>query len=139
MTSNDSACNGVFWGTCPSASSSYHAPLSGSARSAANVLDVPMPYDGAGVRKFMHPAPSIPRPSLLGAVQMAHELPSRSLLSRFDACAPTSPELIFCNAINDKRIDEYGEMSDSTRAYLHRNFSDFGDKWRHKRCSLQIL
>ena len=70
---------------------------------------------------------------------MAEELPSRSLLSRFDACAPTSPELIFCNAINDKRIDEYGKMSDSTRAYLHRNFSDFGDKWRHKRCSFQIL
>ena len=48
-----------------------------------------------GVWQFIHPAPSILRPSLAGAIPMAQELPSRSLPLRFDACAPTSPEIIF--------------------------------------------
>ena len=112
MMLNDCAYNGIFWATCPSASSSYHAPVHGRAQSASNVQEVPMPFDVGRVRQFMHPALSIPRPSLVVAVPMAQELPSRSLLSRFDVCAPTSPELIFCNAINDKRIYEYGGIRD---------------------------
>ena len=44
---------------------------------------------------------------------------------------------VFCFGLNDGRIDEYGRFSESTRAYLRQNLSDFGDQWRSRRCSFK--
>ena len=135
--SNDFAKSGVF-GTTTTSAGSLRGPTNvGSVRSASNVQDVPLSYDVGDIRQIMHPFSSLHRPSFVGGSHTSQDLPPASLLSRFESAAPTLTEDVFCPGLNDGRIDEYDRFSESTRAYLRQNLSDFGDQWRSRRCSFK--
>ena len=135
--SNDFTKSGVFETTATSAGSFCCPTNVGSVQSALNVQDVPLSYDIGDIRQIMHPVSSLHRPSIAGGMLALQQLPPTSLLSRFESAAPTLAEDVFCPGLNDKQIDEYGKFSESTRAYLRQNLSDFGDQWRSWRCSFK--